>query len=49
MFLAQLFGVFPIFVEEKVALAAIEDYGWHSFHQGVPGRASLGQSGDEFF
>ena len=49
MFLAQLFGVFPVFVVEKVALAAIEDNGGHSFHQGDPGGAPLGQSGDEFF
>ena len=49
MLLAQLLCVFPVFVVEKIAPAAIEDDGGHSFHQVDPSLAPLGQSGDEFF
>ena len=49
VFPAQLFREFTIFMEEIITLAAIENNGSHSFHQGVPGVAPLGQSSNEFF
>jgi len=39
---AQLFREFTVFMVEIITLAAIENNGWHSFHQGVPGGAPPG-------